>query len=202
MAKQVIFDEEVKKKLKKGIRGIWRVYEAFNHFLTVILKGLLSNLFIDFELAENQIKFFQEVVLPLCYLRMICSKLSSEEQKNYQTLRDSLEKRYLAPGCDPPEGEDWMQLARSVLNEFIRASSCVEGRNGKLSLIHHCRHSFSEKMLEVLTVVYNYHVQRPDGTTAAERFFQQEHPNLFDYVVRNVKIPGYPHKKSKKALVA
>ena len=33
----------------------------------------------------------------------------------------------------------------------------------------------------------NYFSISEDGTTAAERFFEQKHPNLSEYVVNNVK---------------
>ena len=52
-----------------------------------------------------------------------------------------------------------------------RSSSCVEGRNGQLSLRHHSLHRITLARLQALTAVHNYFIHRPDGTTAAERFF-------------------------------
>jgi hypothetical protein len=37
-----------------------------------------------------------------------------------------------------------------------------------------------------LTAIHNYHSRRADGTTAAERFFGQRHPPLFDLVLARV----------------
>jgi len=39
------------------------------------------------------------------------------------------------------------------------------------------------------TAMHNYYVRRPDGTTAAERFFGRAHPALFDQVLAHVDLP-------------
>jgi hypothetical protein len=69
---------------------------------------------------------------------------------------------------------------------FQRSSSCVEGRNGHLSLYHHGSHRLSGRKLAALTALHNFYVRRPDGTTAAERFFGRAHPALFDQVLAHV----------------
>jgi hypothetical protein len=38
-------------------------------------------------------------------------------------------------------------------------------------------------------------VRRSDGTTAAERFFEGKHENLFDFLVENVRIPDRPKRQ-------
>jgi hypothetical protein len=63
------------------------------------------------------------------------------------------------------------QVCREVVGLFCRSSSCVEGRNGRLSLFQHGQTRLSQRRLEALTAVHNYVAQRADGTTAAERFF-------------------------------
>src|SRR5205807_200495 len=63
---------------------------------------------------------------------------------------------------------------------FQRSSSCVEGRNGQLSLRHHYLHQLRPRKLKVLTTLHNYLIRRPDGTTAAERFFGAKPGDLFE----------------------
>jgi hypothetical protein len=63
------------------------------------------------------------------------------------------------------------RVAAEAVALFVRSSSCVEGRNGRLSLYHHGQGPLSEGRLRSLTAVHNYVVERTDGTTAAERFF-------------------------------
>ena len=87
---------------------------------------------------------------------------------------------------------------------FQRSSSCVEGRNGVLSLNYHRFHRLNERALKALTIVHNFDTRRKDGTTAAERFFGIKHENLFDSLVADVRIPGKPkqqHHDEKKRLL-
>lgn len=70
---------------------------------------------------------------------------------------------------------------------FQRSSSCVEGRNGQLSLHHHGTHRLPKRKLEALTVVHNYFARRSDGTTAAERFFATAPADLFEHLLAHVE---------------
>ena len=93
---------------------------------------------------------------------------------------------------------------KELAETFQRSSSCVEGRNGALSLNHHRFHRLNERSLRVLTIVHNFDVRRLDETTAAERFFEAKHENLFESLVTNVAIPGKPqsqrhHRKTQVA---
>ena len=45
------------------------------------------------------------------------------------------------------------RVARECAGLFQRSSSCVEGRNGRLSLFHHGQGKLSDKRLQSLTVV-------------------------------------------------
>ena len=83
---------------------------------------------------------------------------------------------------------------------FQRSSSCVEGRNGHLSLYHHGSHRLSDRKLAALTALHNYYVRRPDGTTAAERFFGRAHPALFEQVLAHVDLPPPPRRKRPRPL--
>jgi hypothetical protein len=52
------------------------------------------------------------------------------------------------------------QVAGTCADLFQRSSSCVEGRNGQLSLHHHGRHRLSDRKLAALTAVHNFHLRR------------------------------------------
>jgi hypothetical protein len=75
---------------------------------------------------------------------------------------------------------------------FQRSSSCVEGRNGQLALRHHHLHQLRPCKLKVLTILHNYLIRRPDGTTAAERFFGAKPQDLFEYVLDRLDVPARP----------
>jgi hypothetical protein len=94
------------------------------------------------------------------------------------------------------EQQQVQAVAEQIAGLFQRSSSCVEGRNGRLSLQHHGHSRVSEQRLKALTVLHNYLVKRPDGTTAAERFFGQKHQEVFSWLVEHM--PDLPRPASKR----
>ncbi len=84
------------------------------------------------------------------------------------------------------------QVAEECACLFQRASSCVEGRNGQLSLRHHSLHRLSNRKLAALTAVHNYFIKRRDGTTSAERFFCAKPREIFEFLLKKVDLPGRP----------
>lgn len=84
------------------------------------------------------------------------------------------------------------RVAVECADLFQRSSSCVEGRNGQLSLQHHGLHRIAPSRLQALTVVHNFYIRRTDGTTAAERFFGAKPDVLFDRLLRRLPKPARP----------
>ena len=89
------------------------------------------------------------------------------------------------------------EQARSAAEWFQRSSSCVEGRNGQLSLRHHGLREITARKLRVLGVLHNFVIKRGDDSTAASRFFGQEHRALFPWLVENMPLPSRPRKRRK-----
>src|SRR5205823_4854616 len=87
-------------------------------------------------------------------------------------------------------------VARACAGLFQRSSSCVEGRNGRLSLFHHGQTRLSEKRLQALSAVHNYVVRREDGTTAAERFFGHKQRDAFSWLLE--RLPELPRPAAKR----
>jgi Family of unknown function (DUF6399) len=74
-----------------------------------------------------------------------------------------------------------------------RSSSNVEGRNGYLSLRNHQRRGLDHpRKRPCLTAVHHFFLTRPDGTTAAERFFGQQPRSMFAAILASVEIPPAP----------
>jgi hypothetical protein len=46
-----------------------------------------------------------------------------------------------------------------------------------------------------LTILHNYYIERPDGTTAAERFFGTKPKDLFQHLINNIELLPRPAKK-------
>lgn len=93
-------------------------------------------------------------------------------------------------GLSPPERAAVARVAREVAVLLVRASSCVEGRNGRLSLHHHGQGGLSGGRLKALTAVHNYVTVREDGTTAAERFFGSKPRDVFAWLLE--RLPDLP----------
>lgn len=168
-----------------------RAFDAMVGLLTQYL--LMLGLYINaLQLPEDQSRFFLDVVFPFAYLRMILKRQSKEGQKKLQLLIESLEVKIREGPWTDALKQGWIEEAGNLAELFQRSSSCVEGRNGMLSLLHHRCHRLSTDRLKALTVVHNYHSRRADGSTAAERFFEQSHHDLFESLVSNVRIPGKP----------
>jgi Family of unknown function (DUF6399) len=46
--------------------------------------------------------------------------------------------------------------------------------------------SLTEQSLKVLTIIHNFDLTREDDTTAAQRLFDKQFPDLFEWVVLNM----------------
>lgn len=88
--------------------------------------------------------------------------------------------------------------AQKLARSFQRASSQVEGRNGYLSFMNHGCKGVPNKRLEVLTVVHNYDIRRDDGSTPAQRLFQRDFPDVFEFVLQSVTGFKEPRKRNHK----
>ena len=98
--------------------------------------------------------------------------------------------------------EDQQEVKRvsaEVVGLFARSNSCVEGRNGLLALFHHGQTRLSAGRLKALTVIHNYQSTRPDGTTAAERFFGSKPADLFEWLLARLPLPARPARQRQQA---
>ena len=143
----------------------------------------------------------REQLIPAIYLQRVAERCTKAQQRH--RLRD-LSTQILAPLHQPShplqplsaaEREQIEQVALQCADLFQRSSSSVEGRNGQLSLHHHGRHRLTSRKLNALTTVHNYHLRRPDGTTAAERFFGRAPQNLFQHMLQRLPYPPRPARK-------
>jgi len=189
-AKEAGLSERSEDRIDKARRAFDAIVCYMNYFFTVyvaFVEGL--------RLSNNQEEFFNEVIFPLSYLRLAWRRLPKETKKEHRQLLESLEARARDAPWPEELKEELMKKGREMAETFQRSSSCVEGRNGMLSLNYHRFHRLNERALKALTIIHNFDTQRKDGTTAAERFFGVKHENLFDSLVANVRIPGKPKQQ-------
>jgi hypothetical protein len=171
-----------------------KAFDAIVGYMTyffIMYAAFVGNLKLDLE----QEKLFNEVIFPLSYLRMIWKRLPKKEREALKPLREDLEAKLQNALYSREIKNELLKKGQELAETFQRSSSCVEGRNGVLSLNHHRFHRLNARSLRVLTIIHNFDVRRSDGTTAAERFFEAKHENLFESLVANVRIPGRPQQQ-------
>jgi hypothetical protein len=137
-------------------------------------------------------------LVPGLYLQRIAEQAPSAERRTQLRQRaEELLSKARAPDAALkalPEQRQRLveQTAEHCAELFQRSSSCVEGRNGQLSLHHHSLHRLSGRKLTVLTILHNYFIRRRDGTTAAERFFGSPPADLFEWILPRLPLPARP----------
>ena len=94
----------------------------------------------------------------------------------------------------------WRSWAEWASNNFHRASSAVEGRNGSLAQSYHNGRGLSNRRLSALTVVHNYDTRRSDGSTPAERLFGGQFPDLFDWLLNQMGALPLPRKPRQRVV--
>ncbi len=142
-----------------------------------------------------------EQLIPAVYLERVAARCTAAESRHRvqaasTALLDALRRPdHPLQRLAPEDSARVEQVAGACADLFQRSSSCVEGRNGQLSLHHHGRHRLSDRRLAALTGVHNFHIRRADGTTAAERFFGRTHPALFEQILLRVPLPPRPRRR-------
>jgi hypothetical protein len=166
------------------------------YFMTI--NTMLSQMKIPGELLPVMLT----ILIPISYLTRSLRKAKNAESKNrtlaaIDSLEIQLSNHPVWLMLSNQFKDQLRKLALDCADVFQRSSSCVEGRNGYLSLRHHGLHNISNRKLKVLTVIHNYFIKRCDETTAAERFYEQNHDDLFEYLVQKMPKPGRSRKSLK-----
>jgi hypothetical protein len=156
----------------------------------------------ELQLSEEQERVVKEKLVAGHYWAMAAGRArTAEERQRLKEMAEGLKKQAWQEGgalsrLSEEERKEVEEVARESAGLFQRSSSCVEGRNGRLSLQKHGHSRVSERRLKALTVIHNYVVKRADGTTAAERFFGQKHKDVFSWLLE--RMPDLPRPAPKR----
>ena len=184
------------KHIDKAHRLVPSMLETITFFwcmVSTLLDNLSLSQGVEYAMLHNMI--------PACYLESAAKKAKTKEKR--QALR-AVSDQLLAPlrasdgpfsGLGKDEVRRLEMAAKECIGFFQRSSSCVEGRNGQLSLRHHNQHRIGPRKLQALTVVHNFFIERQDGTTAAERFFENKPRDLFNHLLERIDLPVRPAKR-------
>ena len=167
-------------KFEKQIKDIGPVVD---HWWTMVDQSLLLE-----HLDIEKYRWLCFLLLPFVYWDYQVQRTDTTEiREAYRTYankaREALSKDPYTEKISRDEWHGWVKWADDMAKSFQRASSAVEGRNGYLSQVYHTRRGISSQRLMVLTVIFNFWLKRPDGTTAGQRLFGIDFGDLFKYLV-------------------
>jgi hypothetical protein len=163
-----------------------------------------------YDLDDDNRLWLCECLLPTIYWHVQADRTKQPALKmRYQQAADqalaALHQHPLTANISSDDLAYWQPWAEWMVSRFQRTSSAVEGRNGYLSQMHHNGRGIPSQRLQVLTVIHNFGLTRPDNTTAAQRLFDREFPNLFEWLVKQMKdlpLPRKARSPSKKKLLS
>jgi hypothetical protein len=186
-------------KARRAVPAMAASIEGYHQRVNLCLEAL--------RLPEGVESAMRNQVLPAMYLEHIAeqSRDSATKQQRHdlaKTLVAPLQDKATSPLSQLSDEAvtDLLRRGRSWVALYVPASSCDEGRNGQLELHHHSMRSLSDAKLAALTVVHNFWIRRSDGTTAAERLFEQPPRNLFEWLLDTM--PDLPRPAQKRPHVA
>ncbi len=152
------------------------------------------------DLPDDLVPIFENQLLPMAYIEVHLPKARNAEQRQqrrdlHRQLETELNDTQAWQSTTDERKKTLQTEARKCALVFQRSSSCVEGRNGQLALKHHASRKMSARKLAASTVIHNYFITRTDGTTAAERLFEQPPDDLFEWLLAHTDYPPLPAQK-------
>jgi hypothetical protein len=181
-----------------------RVLDAMSATISFFWK-MIGIWFSCWNLPQPVQQWMRDELIPGYYLARVAQKASQASQRHrLRELSEKILARARSPDglwgtLTPAVRAELEQKAQTCADLFQRSSSCVEGRNGQLSLKHHALHQLSSRKLQALTVLQNYATRRADGTTAAERFYGTAPRDLFATLLDRLSVPARPRARRRVA---
>lgn len=187
-------------KLAKARRALDSMQATIAFFWTMVATRLAS-----WPFNASVQEWLRQELIPAYYLHCVAEKAgTAQERQRLRALAAEVLARARSPDglwgtFSPVLQADLESKARQCADFFQRSSSCVEGRNGQLSLKHHALHQLTGRKLQALTVLHNYGVRREDGSTAASRFYGVASRDLFRWLLEHLSLPARPHRIQQSA---
>ena len=180
-------------QFKKQITGLAQSVDCWWNFVE---QSLLNE-----HLDIQTLTWLTEILLPVAYWKEQSSHCDHSELKKiyarlFQNSQHHLIKHPITKKIPSEEFESWEQWAHESVQQFQRASSAVEGRNGYLSQIYHNRRGLSKNRLHTLTIIHNFVLKRSDGTTAAQRLYRMDFPDFWAFMTKD--LPPLPQPRKRK----
>ena len=164
----------------------------------------LDNLKLDFKTRG----LLEDFLIPACYLKRVANTLADKSRRReiLQTSEHLLSDFKARAGPFSSYSKEHLRQLQDIAEEcaefYQRSSSCVEGRNGQLSLKHHNLHGLKDRKLSALTAIHNFGTRTLNQQTPAERFFGAPHRDLYQVLLEKMQPPARPRIKHRLALAA
>ena len=161
---------------------------------------------VGMEPVSNSMLLEQTARAPSYSLERVAATRPMREGTPLRALAERIRTPLFAPGralsaLYPVEQAQLKQQAATLTDVFQRSSANVEGRNGSLALRNHALRGLDNPRKRVcLTTVHNVLLTRPDGTTAAERFFGQKPRSMCTAILGAVDMPPAPLSPPRRAV--
>jgi len=205
LAKTIELDIKVEKATKILLQ-ITPIAEGVQQWINQT-KAKLDQWLVDGMLSLDERKWLEQYALPCQYwekqYHKTQAKLKNKDLRQYYKNRweQAMQScREIQTDISDSRKEELWKMAYRLAISFQRASSQVEGRNGYLAFVNHAQKGISQQRLKALTVIHNYDIRRNDGTTPAQRLFDKEFPDLFEFLCQNVTGFKEPRKREPKSL--
>lgn len=195
--------ERCRERVAKARRVLPKFVEAAAFF-----HGQLERALEALTLAPAVLGVVRGELLPGLYLARAAARArSAADRATITAVSQALLAKARAPASPfmalcPAVRQHVERIAAAQVALFVRSSACVEGRNGHLDRYHHGLHRLSKPRLKALTTIHNFHARRPDGTTAAERFFGQPPTDLFGWLLEHLELPAQPRPTPSRIRLA
>lgn len=188
---EIVLPEKSQKKIRRAENLVPKMAATIAFFWKMVEMLLADKIF-----SPISRKLFYSTLIPLSYLKLVQNKAPKAQRKIIENTIVNLMKELYASSSsfsalNPEMQAYFLNLANQCAEIFQRSSSCVEGRNGALSLHHHARRGITPKRLQALTVIHNFGIKR-DGMTAAERLSGIKQPDLFEWLLTQQPLEAKP----------
>ena len=144
-------------------------------------------------------------LIPSYYLERVAETRTVSGGEPLRALAERLRAPLVEPGgalstLSPEARGQLHDEAKRLATVFQRSSSNVEGRNGSLSLRNQQLRGLDlPRKRKCFTAIHNFFLTRPDGTTAAERFFGRKPHSMFAAILESVELAPAPLSPPRKA---
>jgi transposase len=201
VAQQAHLSETCLERLEKAERVVPKM-QATIEFVSGYMRQQVRQL----DLAPPASYAMHAHLMPSYDLERVASTQTVTQGEPLRELAERLRTPLCASGgaldaLSPVEQNQLKAEAAKLAEVFQRSSSNVEGRNGYLSLRNHQLRGLDHpRKRTCLTAVHNFLLTRPDGTTAAERFFGPKPRSMFAAILDAVEIPPAPLSPPRRAM--